>query len=70
MTEELHPAVHLATLERAHRQAVQDVMQSDMGDIARVSLVLAMEAEHLGRMESFRVAGQSIPTPQRGGRPR
>ena len=65
MTEELDPAVQLAILEKAHRQAVEDVMQSDMGDVERVSRILAMEAEHLGLMESLRAAWQRTPSPGR-----
>lgn len=70
MTEELPSEVQLATLEKAHRQAIEEVMQSEMSDVARVSLILAMEAEHLGRMESLRAASRGDPTPQRGGRHR
>jgi membrane protein required for beta-lactamase induction len=56
MTEELPHAVQLAVLEKAHRQAIEDVMQSDLGDVERVARILAMEAEHLGLMESLRAA--------------
>jgi hypothetical protein len=42
MTEELAPAVQLAALEKAHRQAIEDVMQSDLGDVERVSCILVM----------------------------
>ena len=66
MTEELPRAVHLATLEKAHRQAIEDVMHSDLGDVERVSRILAMEAEHLGLMESLRAAWQHAPEPRRG----
>jgi hypothetical protein len=67
MTEELPLAVQLATLEKAHRQAVENVMQSDLGDVERVVRILAMEAEHLGRMERLREAWQDAPTAQRWG---
>lgn len=66
MTEELHLAVQLATLEKAHRQAVEDVMQAELGDVERVSRILAMEAEHLGLVESLRAAWQHVLTPKRG----
>jgi hypothetical protein len=68
MTEELPLAVRLANLEQAHRQAVEDVMQSDLGDVERVVRILAMEAEHLGRMERLREERQDSPIPERRGR--
>ncbi len=66
MTEELAPAVQLAALEKAHRQAIEDVMQSDLGDVERVSRILAMEAEHLGLVESLRAAWEKVPATKRG----
>jgi hypothetical protein len=51
-------------LEKAHRQAVEDVMQSDMGDVERVVKVLALEAEYLGLIETLRVARESRPSPR------
>lgn len=66
MTEELPRAVQLATLEKAHRQAIEEVMQSDLGDVERVSRILAMEAEHLGLMEGLRAAWQQAPALKRG----
>jgi hypothetical protein len=59
MSEDLSAAVHLAMLEKAHRQAVEDVMQSDLGDVERVVKVLAMEAEYLGLIEKLREARES-----------
>lgn len=66
MTEELAPAVQLAALEKAHRQAIEDVMQSDLGDVERVARILAMEAEHLGLIEGLRAAWLQAPAPKRG----
>ncbi len=63
MSEDLSAAVHLAMLEKAHRQAVEDVMQSDLGDVERVVKVLAMEAEYLGLIERLREARESGPSP-------
>ena len=64
MSEDLSAAVHLAMLEKAHRQAVEDVMQSDLGDVERVVKVLAMEAEYLGLIEKLREARESGPSPR------
>ena len=64
MSEDLSAAVHLAMLEKAHRQAVEDVMQSDLGDVERVVKVLAMEAEYLGLIEKLRDARESGPSPR------
>ena len=61
MSEDLSGAVQLAILEKAHRQAVEDVMHSDMGDVERVVKVLAMEAEHLGVVEKLRAARATVP---------
>jgi hypothetical protein len=61
MSKNLPPAVHLAMREKAHRQAVEDVMQSDMDDVERVVKVLAMEAEYLGLLEKLRVARETGP---------
>jgi len=58
----LSPAVHLAMLEKAHRKALEDVMQSDLGDVERVVKILAMEAEYLGLIEKLREARQSAPS--------
>jgi hypothetical protein len=52
-------------LEKAHRQAVEDVMQSDLGDVERVVKILAMEAEYLGLIENLREARESRPSPRR-----
>ncbi len=61
MSEDLSGAVHLATLEKAHREAVEDVMQSDIGDVERVVKVLAMEAEYLGLIEKFLASRENVP---------
>jgi len=61
MSEDLSGAVQLAILEKAHRQAVVDVMQSDLGDVERVVKVLALEAEYLGVLEKLRVARETLP---------
>ena len=61
MSEDLSGAVRFAVLEKAHRQAVEDVMQSDLGDVERVVKVLALEAEYLGVLEKLRVARVSLP---------
>ncbi len=63
MSEDVSAAVHLAVLEKAHRQAVEDVMQSDLGDVERVVKILAMEAEYLGLIEKLREARESGPSP-------
>ena len=63
MTEDLSPAVHRATLEKAHRQAVEDVMQADISDVERIAKVLAMEAEFLGHMERLRSVHETGPAP-------
>ena len=60
MSEDLSGAVQLAILEKAHRQAVEDVMQSDLGDVERVVKVLALEAEYLGVLEKLRVARETL----------
>jgi hypothetical protein len=62
MSEDLSPAVHLAMLEKAHRQALEDVMQSDLGDVERVVKILAMEAEYLGLIEKLREVRESAPS--------
>ena len=61
MSDDLSGAVQLAILEKAHRQAVEDVMHSDMGDVARIAKVLAMEAEHQGLIEKLRAAQAAGP---------
>ena len=61
MSEDLSGPVHLAVLEKAHRQAVEDVMQSDLGDVERVVKVLALEAEYLGVLEKLRATRESLP---------
>jgi hypothetical protein len=61
-------AVQLAMLEKAHRQAVEAVMHSDMGDVARIARVLAMEAEYLGLMEKLRAAQAIGPAPKQAPR--
>ena len=66
MSEDLSPAVHLAVLEKAHRQAVEDVMQSDMGDVERVVRILVMEAEYLGTIEMLRAAHEAEPSRGQG----
>ena len=62
MSDELPSAVQLAMLERDHRRAVQDIMLSDMGDVERVTKVLALEAEYLGLMEKLRAARAASPS--------
>jgi hypothetical protein len=62
MSEDLSAAVHLAMLEKAHRQAVEGVMQSDLGDVERVVKILVMEAEYLGLIEKLREARESAPS--------
>jgi hypothetical protein len=64
MSEDTSAAVHLAILEKAHRQAVEDVMQSDLGDVERVVRILAMEAEYLGLVETLRQARVSESSPR------
>ena len=49
-------------LEKAHRQAVEDVMRSDMGDVERLVKILAMEAEYLGVIEKLREAREAAPS--------
>jgi hypothetical protein len=52
-------------LEKTHRRAVEDVMQSDdISDVERVARVLAMEAEYLGLVERLRAATPSLPVPE------
>ena len=64
MSDDLSGAVQLAILEKAHRQAVEDVMHSDMGDVQRIAKVLAMEAEHQGLIEKLRAAQATAPAPR------
>jgi hypothetical protein len=67
MTEVLSGAVQRAMLEKAHRRAVADVMQSDLGDVQRVAAVLALEAEFLGHMERLRVEPENGPVLEQEG---